>query len=303
MQQTEPQVPKLPSILTGIGRIVLPLSIAAGLLGVGFSYWLLQKNAEQEVESRARVLFDTLQSVQDYVRDDLKPKLDTALAGQFIPQAHETFVARGISSRMQAGAAFRFKEATLNPLNLADKADKFETKLVEAFRKAPTLTEITTYRETADGRFFVLAKPLKAEATCLQCHGQASAAPAAIQQFYGTTHGYGWKPGEVISAFVVQVPTLEPFNRARQTAFAFALLVFTLLAALLSVGSVLLKKWVSVPIDTLTESIELIAKGQLDKDLSQPAASEMASLALAVERLRLSLISAMKLLQRARGGP
>ncbi|MEH1874095.1 Tll0287-like domain-containing protein [Nostoc sp.] len=66
---------------------------------------------------------------------------------------------------------FFHKDATLNPTNLADKADSFETQLLEGFRKEPNTLEITGFRILSETQVFYITLPLKIiQQQCLRCY-------------------------------------------------------------------------------------------------------------------------------------
>src|SRR5829696_8496386 len=141
--------------------------------------------------------------------DVLRPKVRSA-TDHFIPEAESaTIVARGVFDRFTARHQdFRFKEASDNPLNPANRADTFEIELLRKLRADPSIKQLTTFTGEASGRsddtpaqeWFVAAKPIVADASCLRCHDSPATAPPEIVARYGTQHGYGWKEGDVVAA-------------------------------------------------------------------------------------------------------
>jgi Protein of unknown function (DUF3365) len=100
-----------------------------------------------------------------------------------------------------------YKEATLNPTNLRDKADSFEAELVERFRSDSQLKEMSGYRTMYGGELFYIARPLAVSQTsCLRCHSTPAAAPKSLIETYGNTHGFGWKLNEIVGIQIVFVP-------------------------------------------------------------------------------------------------
>ncbi|AGY60406.1 c-type heme family protein [Gloeobacter kilaueensis] len=293
----------LPSITSKFRRTLIPLVLVTGFAGTLFSYFLLQKNADQEVEQKAELLLDTLQATRSYVKDSLRPAVDPLVAGgNFIPQAQSaTFVARSIwrSIERKRPDSFIFKEATPNPLNVADEADSFETTLVQRFASDAKLEQIRTYRDTPEGRFFVLAKPIRTDASCLACHGDPLKAPAVIQQIYGRTHGYGWPANQVVSAFVVQVPASAALRTAATQALAFAAVIAGMLVVLAFALNRLLDRYVLKPVKNLTEVAEQVSLGRSESEIVPADNAEIRSLGDSLTRLKRSVTRTAGLLQSA----
>lgn len=105
---------------------------------------VLQENAEEEVANQALVLIETITSVREYTGDQvnvgaikkLSPNLD--INGEFIKVSVPAYSAgevfRNLRKREQY-SDFLYKEATLNPTALKDKADSFEAQIVDRFRE------------------------------------------------------------------------------------------------------------------------------------------------------------------------
>jgi hypothetical protein len=97
--------------------------------------------------------------------------------------------------------------AALNPLNDENRADDQDSELIQRFRDDPELPEVFGYRQRDGHEQFYVARPIKVEAACLQCHQSPEKAPPELVARYGRAHGYGWKKGEINSALIVAVPT------------------------------------------------------------------------------------------------
>src|SRR5262249_17822516 len=57
--------------------------------------------------------------------------------------------------------------------------------------------------------YFYVARPIRVEKRCLECHHSPETAPADVVARYGSQHGYGWKEGEANSAILVSVPSQD----------------------------------------------------------------------------------------------
>ena len=159
---------------------------------------------------------------------------------------------------------------------------------------APLLGE----RDTPNGRMLFLARPLKAGAACLRCHDTAERAPPTMIAKYGPSNGFGWKVGEIIGAQIVQVPAAAAEARAEAT---FRVFTASLIGVLLTIGLALngLLWWMFIrPVTEISSLADQISLGAMDSaDFVARSHDEIGSLAMALSRMRRSLVQAMKLLE------
>jgi methyl-accepting chemotaxis protein len=161
---------------------------------------------------------------------------------------------------------FFYKEATLNPTNLRDLADEFETELVQRFRANPDLREQSGFRTSNGETLFYSARPLAiGSESCLACHSTPENAPASLIATYGDEHGFGWNLGEVIAAQIIYVPANDVFGSARSAfALIMAIVVGTFALAMLVIGQ-RLRRSVVRPV----EQMGLYAAGLSDGDITE----------------------------------
>ena len=218
----------------------------------------MQSRAESEVAARAEILTQAMNSVRNYTSNNIKPLLANRLLteSEFIPETVPAYSAREVFEHFRLSPqyqSFLYKEATLNPTNPRDKADRFETKLVEEFRQNPDLTEKTGYYNPDGEKLFYIARPLSMQNTsCLQCHGKPQDAPLSMINTYGTDGGFGWKLQEIVAAQTIYVPANEVFTKAHQywlLAIAIFIIIFTSVIYLINL---LLRRSVINPLKQLT---------------------------------------------------
>ena len=180
----------------------------------------LQSKAERDVISKAQILLKTMNSVRQYTSENInkhvKPLLDQR--SQFISETVPGYSARQVFEFFRNGEDYRdfqYKEATLNPTNPLNKADRFEASLVERFRQDAKLPEQTGFREISGRNMFFTARPIRVKsASCLECHSVPSAAPVSMVKMYGSSNGFGWNMEEVIGSQIVYVPAQAVFAAA-----------------------------------------------------------------------------------------
>lgn len=287
--------------------ILLLLVFVWGVVVSGIaSATLLERNAQNEIASKALVLVETMNSVRDYTRTQVKPEFDTDLEYKFIPQSIGPFAAREVFEKLRQDktySEFFYKEATLNPTNLRDKADDFETEIVERFRTETNLKELKGFRSLPSGKFFYIARPLAvSEPSCLQCHSIPDVAPKSMIERYGTAHGFGWKLKEIIGAQLISVPASTLLQSARQSFIFIMGIIVGVFATVILMVNFWLKRYVIRPLNQMTRVAEAVSIGDTDAEFERLSNDEVGRLAEAFTRMKTSLTLAMKKLEKYRIG-
>jgi signal transduction histidine kinase/DNA-binding response OmpR family regulator len=250
--------------------LVLTLIFLCGIIlsGIALS-GAMQQKAEEEISTHAEILTQTMNGVRKYTSDRIAPLLKDRLATTptFISEVVPAFSAREVFENFRHQPEYQnffYKEATLNPTNPKDKADRFETDLVAQFRKQPMLNKLTGYRNLAGANLFYTARPLSVkQASCLQCHSTPAVAPKSQIASFGAEHGFGWKLNEIIAAQTIYVPSDEVFargNRYLVLTMGIFTSIFTVVVLLINW---LLKRRVIHPIDRLTDIAKRITTGNM----------------------------------------
>lgn len=287
---------KLTLLVVGIFLLIVLFS------GLSLSL-ILQHNAEQVVADRANLLMQAMLSVREYtstqVNPELAPRLETDT--QFLPQTVPAYSAREVVENLRKNQTYKdflYKEATLNPSNLRDKADDFEAKIVENFRRNPNLKEVQGFRQTPSGELFYIARPLKvSKESCLRCHGNPQAAPKSQLVTYGDKNGYGWKLNEIVSAQITSVPASQVFKAARQLQlWVMGILILFLFLAVFIINY-FLKSTVTNPLKKMSQLAQRISTGDMAGEFQHEANDEIGILAAALNRMKTSLQIAMDMLK------
>jgi protein-histidine pros-kinase len=193
---------------------------------------------------------------------------------------------------------YSYKEATLNPTNLRDRATDWEADVIQQFRGDTSLHEFVGERDTPMGAMLYLARPIRAEPACLGCHSSPAVAPKTVVARYGSSSGFGWQANEVIGAQVVSVPLASATANAQRAFRAFMGSLLGVFAAILLVINAVLYFLVVRPVRRMGQIADQLSLG----DLSAPAfptggAEEISALARSFNRMRISLDKAFKLLE------
>jgi HAMP domain-containing protein len=276
--------------------------------GVSLSGWalstILNRSAEDYVTSKALILLETMNSVRNYtntqVNPELTPRLDTE--EQFLPQTVPAYSAREVFENLRTKeeySNFFYKEATLNPTNPRDKADEFETKIVDNFRNQSGLKEITGFRSVPSGDLFYVARPLPiSKESCLRCHSTPEAAPKSQLATYGRENGFGWKLNEIVAAQIMSVPASDVVNNSRRSlSLLMGILIGIFTVAILLVNF-LLRHTVIKPLKQMSKVAKDVSTGNLDAEFEHKSNDEIGVLAASFNRMKVSLQLAMNMLNQ-----
>jgi len=283
-------------------RINLILGATLLLAAIALSYGcrsLLQENAKLAGVREAGVMLDSALAIRNYTSAEILPLLQARMKAEFLPQSVPFYAAtQNFLKLREQHPQYAYKEATLNPTNLRDRATDWEADLIQKFRNDAKTREITGERDTPTGRSLYLARPIRVDAACLECHSTAAAAPAALVARYGSDNGFGWQPNEVAGASIVSVPLAnasESADSAFRTIMVGIIVVF--LAAVLVVNAVVYLLVVR-PIRQIATVADGLSVGNTDAGDFPPASGpELTALTRSFNRMRTSLEKAMKLLE------
>jgi HAMP domain-containing protein len=273
---------------------------AVGFVAAGFvADSLLQRSARQETLQNARLLMEAAMSVRGYTAAQIAPLLRNQMKYQFHPQSVPSYSAvETMNVILKSYPEFSYKEATLNPTNLRDKAADWEADIVQTLRRRADLQEFTGERDTPTGRSLYIARPLQIrDPACLGCHTTAAEAPKTMVDIYGANNGFGWKLGEIIGAQVVSVPMTVPLQRANDIFRTFMLSLLGVFLAVFIALNVMVHLFVTRRIRRLAAVADQVSMGNFEADeVDARGNDELGALGRSFNRMRTSLASAMKML-------
>ncbi|EAZ91655.1 c-type heme family protein [Crocosphaera chwakensis] len=290
-------------------NILLISIFLSGILISGLTLsWILQQRAQAEVTSKALLLLQTMNAVRDYTSNNIQPLLAPQLEmdSLFISETVPAYSATEVFQKLRKAPEYKsffYKEATLNPTNLRDKADNFESELIETFREDSNIQEISGFRTLPGGRSFYIARPLAIKnESCLRCHGDPNDAPKSQLTTYGTENGYGWNLNEIVAVQILSVPAEEVLNQANQS-LSLVLLTLLVVFSVIVIGiNFLLKRTVIRPLQKMAKIAESVSMGDMDSEFEQKTQDEIGALAKAFNRMKSSLAISMDLLNKHRKG-
>ncbi len=289
-------------LLTKFNLVLLVFFGISGFVISHMAYQFLMRNAREQVLQQAELMMASAASTRDYTTEQIKPLLlkNPEHETNFLPQTVPAFAATTLFNSMRKSYPdYSYREATLNPTNLIDRADDWEADLVRYFADHPSEKRLIGERATPTGPYLYLAKPMIAKASCLECHSTPDVAPAAMIKTYGPQNGFGWKLNQVIAAQIVAVPMSLPIQVADQ---AYRNLIFFLLATfLLTIAALDTALYLIVirPLHQVSLAADRISKGETDlPDLEVKGSDEIADVTGSFNRMRVSLAKALKMLDQ-----
>jgi protein-histidine pros-kinase len=282
-------------------NLVFLLVFLLGLGAAGYvSHELLQKNAREEILQNGRLLMETALATRAYTSGQIRPLLETQMKYAFLPQSIPSYSAQEVLNGLRKKfPEYGYKEATLNPTNPRDRAVEWESDIINQFRGNADRVEIIGERDTPTGRALYISRPIQIkDPACLPCHSTVEAAPKTMVDRYGPANGFGWQLNEIVGAQVVVVPTAVPIERANA---AFRTFMTSLTAVFLVIGvalNLMLFAMVIRPVTKLSKLADDVSLGNMDvPDFHVRAKDEIGTLADSFNRMKKSLIQAMKMLE------
>jgi HAMP domain-containing protein len=285
------------------GKITLAMLVAffVGLVlaSIG-AYIIVTRNAMEDSLQNARIMMEGASAIRTYTSESVSPLLQQQMRVEFLPYAIPSFAAQTNFRLVQRKLPeYSYREPTLNPTNVNDKAIDWEADIINRFRDSPDTPELMTTRETSAGSFLTLARPLKVGSErCLVCHSAAEKAPPTMTALYGTQNGFGWKLGEIVGAQVVSIPLAVPLGRAHRTLLLFIAALAGTFIVMIVIVDLLLRFIVVKPVKEISDMASEVSLGKLNTpELVSRSRDEIGSLAASFNRMRRSLQESLKMLE------
>ncbi|VEP13466.1 putative sensor with HAMP domain [Hyella patelloides LEGE 07179] len=265
--------------------------------------YILEIKVEQEVAGKAFLAMETMNSVRNYTSTQIQPELLYRLEidRAFLPETVPAYSAREVFEDLRRNADyqdFSYKEATLNPTSLRDKADEFEAAMIQKFRQNENVKELAGFRTVSNQNFYYVARPLAVnKSSCLQCHSTPEKAPQSLINTYGSQNGFNWQLNEIVTSQMVSVPANRVFataNSLRSTIMSIITLFFLL--AIASINA-FMRLAIVKPIQKMSLLSTGVSKGNLNTEFTHENNDEIGILAKALNRMKVSLQMALQMIE------
>jgi len=284
-------------------NLVLIVAFLVGLAVATVLVWrITTEEAKQQMLNEANLIMGSGGAVRSYTQKEIEPLVADQLATRFVPHSVPSFAAQAVLRELgKEFSEYSYKEAALNPTNPSDRANNWESDVIDAFKRDPKLNEFVGIRDTPTGPFLTFARPFRlTDKACLTCHSTPAAAPASMVDLYGKANGFGWQLGDVIGAQIVSVPMSVALDRAHQSLIAFMGSLSALFLVTLIVLNVLLHYVIIKPIQHITALAGDVAAGKPDvPEFPAKGKDEIASLGRSFNLMHRSLQNAFRMLERS----
>ena len=264
---------------------------------------ILENKVEREVAEKAFLAIETMNSIRDYTSNQIQPELSARLATEvaFLPETVPAYSAREVFENLRKNSEyqdFSYKEATLNPTNLRDKADEFETNIVEKFRQNNNLKQLTGFRTINNHDFYYVARPLAIDkVSCLQCHSLPENAPRSLINTYGDRHGFNWQLNEIVAAQMVSVPATQVVAAANKLQWSIVGVIGLFFLIAIAAINAFMRLAIVRPIQKMSNLSTQVSTGNLDAQFTHDSRDEIGILAKALNRMKISLQMAMQMIE------
>ncbi|GAB7024077.1 c-type heme family protein [Salidesulfovibrio brasiliensis] len=206
--------------LLGLGAIVL-------IMGIFFSasmYFHLKSLLDSEVRDRAELALAQVDSVQRYVREDLRPKMFSVLPqDEFVIEAmSSSYISRNVMDRVAPeNGDVLYRRVSVNARNPDYEAQGVELELLERFRKHPDEQSWQGYKKIDGTEYFITSRPVIFKKQCMYCHGTPEEAPRILLDRYGTERGFGRKLGALDGVDLVGFPVDDAVTQIRDATVGY----------------------------------------------------------------------------------
>lgn len=193
-----------------------------------------------------------------------------------------------------SASAAKFRLTSYNVMNPNNKADEFEEGALNRIREQG-LKEY--YELTPAGLRY--ARALIDQASCISCHGDPAKAPEDVKVRYGTEHGFGFKTGDVAGIISVRLPAQSFWDVALKVVgvWQLAMILTAFVVSMLFIQIAVVRR-----IRKLTHATQQISLGRPSElnaaKIKPDSRNELHQLALATERLRISINMAIHRLKQ-----
>src|SRR5450830_479853 len=262
-----------------------------GICTAGYiSYRLEARQAREEVKQKADMVLETAMAVRAYTSEEVAVALQAMDdKGSFHAAQVPSFAAQSAMRRLaQKLPEYQYRESSLNPTNLNDRATDWEVGLLRAFQADPQRTELSGELGAGQDRQYYVARPIRmGSPACLYCHSTPEAAPRAMVARYGAGNGFGWRMGDVVGLHLVRVSTAPAEAKAFNSVVVMRLLRRHVTSPLEALTRVALATSLDKPLDRSHEDPPLpTGHGQFEE------------LQRAIQRLKASMDHALRLIER-----
>ncbi len=266
-------------------NIITSLLLLALFLALAYNSYrreqtLILKAAVDNARSIARQIIVTRDYLSQVVTSEPEHNYN------LVPQVASTQIAK----RLTSGSRYYVRQVSLRYRNPGNRPDAFETKQLIDFRdvKAEETWQVASENGKKALRYML---PMKADQSCLACHGSYDTAPRFVQERFPRGHySYGYKVGEVIGAVSVSVPMGELYREIGTNVTSDLLYDGGVLLAFILITGWLIRKTILTPVKAVATRISDVARtGIFSERLEKTSDDEIGELIASFNELMAEL--------------
>jgi PAS domain S-box-containing protein len=255
-------------------NIISSLLLVALFLALAYnSYRREQALILDDTVNNARIISRQLIETREYLSKSVTTEPERNY--NLIPQVAATRIAKLLTS----GSPYYVRQVSLRYRNPDNRPDPFETAQLEYFRdvKAQETWQVADERGKKALRYML---PMKADKTCLACHGTFESAPRFVQERFPRGHySYNYKEGEIIGAVSVSVPMEKLYGVIGANLKRAIMYDAIVLAVFIVVTGWLIRRTILTPVKAVATRISDVARtGNFSARLEKAGDNEIGEL-------------------------
>jgi len=249
--------------------LLVSLFLVAAIMTYKREQSLVNRVAVDNARNIARQIIET----RDYMSSVVKGEPDNNY--NLVPQV----VATNVAKRMTEGSDYYVRQVSLRYRNPDNRPDSYEEAQLRLFA-GESVQESSNFVDQNGRKMFRYMLAMKAEKSCLECHGEFDKAPPFVRERFPRGHySYNYRLGEVIGAVSVSIPVADLYRQVGtnlKVDIAYRGVIFFILIAILGA---LLRKAVIEPVQLLSDAIVQVTRtGNFSERLPRQSNDEIGRL-------------------------
>jgi len=248
---------------------MIGLFLFASLYNLRSQQTLIVKGAVDNARIIARQIIDAREYMSTVVKDE------PAHNYNLVPQV----VATQIAKKLTENSKYYVRQVSLRYRNPANRPDEYETKQLTRYKEGD-VREAYDIIDTPKGRELRYMLPMRAEKSCLECHGSYDRAPKFVQARFPRGHfSYNYQLGEVIGAVSVVVPMASLYEEVRSNINRDLIIRGGIFLLVILLMGTLIRRTIISPVTMVSRSITRAARtGTFTERLPVTAKDEVGEL-------------------------
>ncbi|MDQ7031360.1 MAG: DUF3365 domain-containing protein [Desulfonauticus sp.] len=227
--------------------------ILNGIFFISTLYFHMKSLLVSEVRDKAHLVLEEISSVQDYVKNVLRPVMFKNLPpDKFILQAmSSSYISRKIMEKLTYNTPVYYRRVAFNARNPRYEPNKLEKKIIVFFRKHKSVS-YEKFEKVQGKEFYITAIPVVFEQHCLHCHGKPQDAPKELVAKYGAKRGFFHKPGAIDGAVIIGFPIDVAVKQIKEATLGYVAIYSSMFFVFFALVSIYFRQLVILNFKKLT---------------------------------------------------